>query len=174
MIEITKGSFCITNSEGGDLTSTIFITSKYTIDVTDAYSLRQLFRGTLETELLRRAFKRGVRSALAHHFTKGRETLKRGARSVFAHHLQELQHHEYRHPPYSTHVQHKSETGITKNAETPVATQQTAAILHDTREKHDPKEVRLSKTLSSNTGIRDTYEDNLTYKGQGLTNISWK
>ena len=60
------------------------------------------------------------------------------------------------------------------NAEKPVATQQTAAILHNTLEQHVPNEVRLFKTLSSNTEIRETYEDNLTYKGQGLTNISWK
>ena len=67
-------------------------------------------------------------------------------------------------------------------AETPVATQQTAAISHNIllaqmrncHEQHVSNEARLFKTQGTNTNIRETYDDDLAYKGQGLTNISWK
>ena len=178
--EITEGNCCITNSEGEELTSTIFITNKLTIEVTDVFSIRQLFKTLLETELLQRAFKRGVRSDLAHHFTKRQ--------------LKELQHNVYRqYLPCGTHTQHipcgthdrglkqhlpcgtaksESESEDANNAETPVATQQTRAILHSELGDHVPNKVRVFKTAGRNTEMRETFEDNLTSKGQGLANTS--
>ena len=191
MTEITKDNLCITSSEGNELTSTFFITSKLTIEVTDAYNLRQLFKGLLEAELLRRTFNRGARSVTLHNFLRKRsKTLKkpfqRGARSVFAHHLQKPQQLEYRQPSSGTfkgkNQKIASNTETTMIAETPVATQQTAAISHSIllaqlRNPHEQRvsnKVSISKTQGTSINSGEIHDHDLPYRGQGHTNISWK
>ena len=209
MTEITKGNFCITNSEGNELTSTFFITNKLTIEVTDAYNLRQLLKGLLEAELLRRSFNRGVRSGILHLVSRKRskvfkKPLQRGAKSVFAHQLHSgILHHLSRkgskvlkktfqqeaksvfahHPQHRVHRQPSSGT-FNKNdhkiAETPIATQQTAAISHSTlwaqmtylHKQHVSNKARAIKTQGNNISIGETYDHDLPSRGQGHTNIS--
>ena len=104
----------------------------------------------MTTELLHRAFKRGVKSVLAHHLT--RRQLRKLQHNVYSQYL--LCGTQTQYIPCVTHRQRcqsrlsdtherglqqhlpcgtakpEAESEDTKNAETPVATQQTRAILH--------------------------------------------
>jgi len=184
--EITKNNLCITNSEGNELTSTFFITSNLTIEVTDVYNLKQLLRGLLELELLRRTFNRGVKVMTLHHFSRKKskilkKPIQRGARSVFAHHPQISHLPKYSQPSSGTFKgcsqKIASKTGNTKNAETPLATQQAAAILHRlslTQSRHVSNQASIFNTQNTSISIGDTYVHDFPYQGQGHTNISWK
>lgn len=52
--KVSKGNFCITNSEGHMLSSTFLVTKGLTIEITDSYPIWRLLRGHLEAELLKR------------------------------------------------------------------------------------------------------------------------
>ena len=52
--ELSKGHFCITNSEGAALTSTFLIAGATVIEITDTYQLMRLFKGHIEAEIQRR------------------------------------------------------------------------------------------------------------------------
>ena len=54
VVAISGNNYCITYSEGEELTSTIFITSNIMIDVTDSYHMHKFFKMLLITELIRR------------------------------------------------------------------------------------------------------------------------
>ena len=54
VVAISGNNYCITNSEGEELTSTIFITNSIMIDITDSYHVHKLFKILLITELIRR------------------------------------------------------------------------------------------------------------------------
>ena len=52
--EVSKGHFCITNSEGAVLTSTFLIAGTIMIEITDTYQLMQPLKGHIEAEIQRR------------------------------------------------------------------------------------------------------------------------
>ena len=54
VVAISGNTYCITNSEGEELTSTISIANNIMIDVTDSYHVHKFFRMLLITELIRR------------------------------------------------------------------------------------------------------------------------
>ena len=63
----------------------------------------------------------------------------------------------------------ESESDDANDAETPVATQQTGAILLHELGEHVPNEVRVLKTAGKNAGTRAMFDKNLNCRGQGLS-----
>ena len=53
-VTISGKTFCITNPEGGELTSTIIIANDIMIDVTDSYNVHKFLKMLLITEVMRR------------------------------------------------------------------------------------------------------------------------
>ena len=192
MTVIAEDNFCITNSRGEGLTSTIFITNKFTFEVTDSFGIRQFFKTLLKTELLQRAFKRGVRSVLAHRCQQHRVYSQYLPCGTHAHYLPCGTHNM--HLPCGTHDHHlhhqhmlcgtherglqqhlpcgtgKSESDNASKAETPVATQQTGAILTYELREHVLNKVRVLKIAGRDTGIRALFVNNLNCRGYGQAN----
>ena len=54
VVAISEKNYCITNSEGEELTSTILIADNIMIEVTDSYHVHKFFRMLLITELIQR------------------------------------------------------------------------------------------------------------------------
>ena len=144
-------------------------------EVTDSFRIRQFFKTLLVTELLQRAFKRGVCRVFSQYLPCGThdQFLPCGTHNLHrpcgthGHHMPCGTHErgQEQHLPCGT-----SKTGDASNPGTPVATQQTGAILFNEHGEHVLNTVRALKIAGRDTGIRALFVNNLNSRGYGHSN----
>ena len=86
VVAISRDSYCITNSEGEELTSTFFVTNEIMINVTDSYHVHTFFKKLLVAELIRRELTQLTLHTIIHPYlpsgTEHRERFKPERRRI--------------------------------------------------------------------------------------------